>query len=138
MRPERRMPVKECQSVTADVESGLIGDHFNGKPGDDRMVTFIQAEHIEFIGKLLGQEIDPALLRRNFVVRGINLLALKGLRFQVGNAIFEGTTPCPPCSRMEENLGHGGYNAMRGHGGINAKVIQTGEIALGDSLIVLD
>lgn len=138
VRPERLAPVQVCQTAQADVEQGLIGDHFSGQPGDARMVTLIQAEHIEFVGQLLGKPVDPGLLRRNIVVRGINLLALKGQRFQIGDAIFEGTKPCPPCSRMEENLGHGGYNAMRGHGGINAKVIQSGSFSVGDALKVLE
>jgi MOSC domain-containing protein YiiM len=64
----------------------------------------------------------PATLRRNLVVSGINLVALKGQRFQIGDAVLEGTSFAHPCSRMEEVLGQGGYNAMRGHGGLCARV----------------
>ena len=43
----------------------------------------------------------------------------------------------PPCSLMEENLGPGGYNTMRGHGGITAAVVQEGEVKFGDSVELL-
>jgi MOSC domain-containing protein YiiM len=68
------------------------------------------------------------------VVSGINLLALKGQRFYVGDVLMEGTKPCAPCSRMEKALGPGGYNAMRGHGGICAVVLAGGDIAVGDAV----
>jgi MOSC domain-containing protein YiiM len=76
----------------------------------------------------------PELTRRNIVVSGINLLALKDRRFQIGGAVLEATGPCEPCSRMEENLGPGGYNAMRGHGGITARVVEEGTIRVGDEV----
>lgn len=139
VRSNRRADVSVVDSVEVCVEKGLVGDHFRGKPGGKRMVTLIQQEHIAAVASMLRKDsIDPALLRRNIVVSGINLLALKSQRFQIGSAIFEGTGPCPPCSRMEENLGRGGYNAMRGHGGLNATVIQSGNIAVGDELKVLE
>lgn len=76
--------------------------------------------------------MDPKVLRRNLAVSGINLLALKDRRFRVGEVILAGSGTCEPCSRMEENLGPGGYQAMRGHGGITARVLEGGTIHVGD------
>ncbi len=99
-------------------------------------LRIVQAEHLAVLGALLRRDpIDPALLRRNLVVAGVNLQALKGRRFRIGTAVLEGTGPCPPCSRMEETLGPGGYNAMRGHAGLNARVVEGGTIRLGDAVI---
>ena len=82
----------------------------------------------------LGQEeLHPELARRNILVEGVNLLSFKEKKFRIGDeVILEMTGPCHPCSRMEENFGEGGYNAMLGHGGITARVIQGGTIRLGD------
>jgi MOSC domain-containing protein YiiM len=83
-------------------------------------------------------QLTPGMLRRNMVIKGINLHALKDRRFWVGNTLLEYTGDCHPCSRMEETLGLGGYNAVRGHGGITARIIQGGIIALGDVVRVED
>ena len=80
----------------------------------------------------LRRRLESTLTRRNLVVSGINLLALKGEQFQIGDVVLECTGWCEPCSRMEANLGPGGYNAMRGHGGITARVLAGGVITLGD------
>jgi MOSC domain-containing protein YiiM len=134
IRPIKRGPLQAVTEVELSPEQGLHGDHYQGK-SRKRQVTLIQAEHLEVVGSLLGgQVIDPLLTRRNLVVRGINLLALKHQQFQVGDAILETTGPCEPCSRMEEAFGSGGYNAMRGHGGICAKVIRGGIIRPGDQV----
>ena len=136
VRPDRRVPVSVVPAVRADADSGLDGDRY-AKAGGDRQVTLIQAEHLEAVASMLDlPELDPARVRRNIVVRGINLLALKDKRFRIGDALLEPTGKCHPCSFMEEELGAGGYNAMRGHGGITARVIESGEIAVGDTVAV--
>jgi MOSC domain-containing protein YiiM len=133
-RTKRLEPVKFTDEILAIKDKGLEGDRYKN-PGGDRQVTFIQVEHLKAIASYLGkEEVNPGLTRRNIVVQGINLLALKGKRFKVGEAVMEYSGECHPCSRMEESLGHGGYNAMRGHGGITAKVIEGGLIREGDDI----
>ena len=113
---------------------GLDGDHYAGRSGN-RSVTLIQSEHLLVIASLLHrEEVSPAELRRNIVVSGINLLALKDRRFKIGSAVLEMSGLCHPCSRMEKVLGEGGYNAMRGHGGITASVVIPGTITLRDKV----
>ncbi len=130
LRARYRAAVLAVDAVKAIPGRGLAGDHASGGA---REVTLVQAEHLAVVAALLGRErVAPELLRRNVVVSGINLLALKGRRFRIGAALLEGTGPCAPCSRMEEALGAGGYNALRGHGGIAARVLQSGRIRLGD------
>jgi MOSC domain-containing protein YiiM len=136
VRPARHAPLVPLERVEALVTTGLRGDRYeySGK----RQVTLVQAEHLTVLSSLVGRTVEPALLRRNILVSGINLVALKGARFRLGDALLEGTGPCEPCSRMEEALGPGGYNAMRGHGGITARVLETGWIRLGDALEFVD
>jgi MOSC domain-containing protein YiiM len=138
LRPARRVAPASVERVVATVSAGLQGDRFAGGERSKRQVTLIQHEHLAVMGALLAREaIDPALLRRNLVVSGINLLALNRARFRIGSAVLLGTGPCEPCSRMEEALGPGGYNAMRGHGGITAQVLESGEINVGDPVLLL-
>ena len=135
LRPRYRGAVESVRSVLALEGRGLSGDHGAERAGGKRQVTLIQWEHLGAIARLLGRDdIDPVLLRRNIVVSGINLLALKDRPFQIGEALLVGTGPCAPCSRMEAALGLGGFNAMRGHGGITAKIICGGQVAVGDAV----
>lgn len=132
VRPERRAEMLVVDAVEAKTQSGLTGDRYAGKSGK-RQVTLIQTEHLAVIASTLGLDsVDPSLLRRNICVSGINLLALKDKPFQIGNTILEYTGLCHPCSFMEETFGAGGYNAIRGHGGITAQVVKSGVIKMSD------
>jgi len=132
VRPKRLESPIQLNQVFAIEKKGLEGDR---SKGGNRQVTLIQNEHIAAVASFLGKSsIEFTLTRRNILVEGINLLALKGKQFQIGEAILDYSGECHPCSRMEEALGEGGYNAMRGHGGITAKIIKSGLISNGDSV----
>lgn len=150
LRPGRGITCVGTQQVQAITQNGLVGDRtsnassrnalaINGL-GSKRQVTLIQAEHIAVISAFMGKPIDAAKLRRNLVVSGINLLAAKSLfkdqsmQLSIGEVVLQVIGPCEPCSKMELALGHGAYNAMRGHGGITARIIKGGELKVGDAV----
>ncbi|RXR05267.1 MOSC domain-containing protein [Pseudoxanthomonas composti] len=137
LRPARDRPMLEMPYADASAGGGLAGDRYKGGSGK-RGLTLIQAEHLPVIAALAGHErLLPAQLRRNVVVSGIPLIALKARRFRIGEVVLEGTEPCDPCSRMEDALGPGGYNAMRGHGGLCARIIEGGRFSVGDKVEAL-
>jgi MOSC domain-containing protein YiiM len=136
LRLQRRGPVSVVESAVLDAQAGMIGDHYNNPKRGTRHVTLIQREDLTAIASYLDQVVTPEQLRRNIVMRGVNLLALKDKRFRLGEALLEMTGECHPCSRMEETFGAGGYNAVRSHGGITARVLESGIVRLGDKLTV--
>ena len=139
-RPARREPLVSVLQAELKTDSHLVGDHARPKADGKRQITLIQHEHLAAVAGYLGlaAPLDPGHLRRNLVVSGLNLLALKNRQIRIGDeVVLDITGECHPCSRMEEELGAGGYNAMRGHGGLTAHIAQGGRIRVGDVVRVL-
>lgn len=100
VRGESRQPARCIESTQALPGLGLADDRLGrrstAKPST-REVTLIQHEHLPVIAALAGVTVvDPIALRRNLVVSGINLLALKNARIRVGHALLEIVAPCHP------------------------------------------
>lgn len=140
LRPARGVAALEVVQAEAVAGRGLTGDR--SRTSGPRQLSLIQAEHLSAIAAMLGvATVDAALLRRNLVVSGINLLAARSLfkdqplYLYVGAVVVEITGPCEPCSRMEDALGPGGYNAMRGHGGVTARIVEGGSLHVGAEVL---
>ena len=139
-RPARRQPLEPLTEAELRTDAHLVGDHAHPRPGGKRQITLLQHEYLPAVAAMLGlpAPLDPGRLRRNLVMSGLNLLALKDRRLQIGpDVIMSVSGECHPCSRMEEELGPGGYNAMRGHGGLTARIEVGGWLRLGDEVRVL-
>ena len=143
--------VGDCLAIWV-LEGGIQGDRYQGKIGAwskvrvdvPRDVSLIEAEVIEVVQAELGVSDLARLTRRNFVTRGIRLNDLVGRRFRIGEngPLLEGVEPCDPCARPGKLSGIEALNigleaALRGRGGLRAKVIETGLITPGDSITVL-
>lgn len=111
---------------------GVQGDRYAEGSGTwadwpDREVTLVEAETADDLG------VDALALRRNVVTRGVALETLKGKRFAVGSALLEGVRPCDPCQHLEALVGKPGLKSrMAGRGGLRARVIAGGRVAVGD------
>jgi MOSC domain-containing protein YiiM len=138
VRSEHGAPLTALTEVEALEGRGLVGDvAARAKAGGNRQVTLMQAEHLPVLAAFTGALVTAEQLRRNLVVSGINLVALSKLEFRIGaGVVLIGTGACAPCSKMDETLGPGGFQATRGHGGITARVLRGGVIRIGDAVRV--
>lgn len=152
LRPQRGVEAIRVDAVDAFEGRGLAGDRSANRPSSSsvpskRQVTLIQAEHLPLIARWTARpSLDAKILRRNLVISGFNLLAARSpfadqaLRVLVGNEVLLVVTgDCAPCSKMEADaaLGLGGYNALRGHGGVTARIVRGGTLRVGDVVRVV-
>jgi MOSC domain-containing protein YiiM len=126
------METRETVELVAGV--GLPGDRYAEGGGTfhdfpDREVTLVAAEAAEAAGVA-----EPLLLRRNLVTRRTDLNGLIGRRFRIGSALLEGIRPCDPCGYLEGVLTPGLKARLEGRGGLRARVIEGGRIAVGDAV----
>ena len=117
----------ELEEVKCVAGSGLSGDRFfDFKPDYKGQVTFFSLEVHERLQREFDKEYDPSTYRRNLIVSGVDLNELIGEEFEFGGIRFLGTTEAAPCYWMDHAIGHGLEEAMRGNGGLRAKILTDG------------
>ena len=142
--PSEGEPMESHESVEA-VDGGLVGDRYlrgTGyySPYDVCEITLLEAEAIETIHDEFGIDLWDGRHRRNIVTRGASLHNLLETTFRIGTAELRGTRPRPPCVHVERVADEQGVARALGEdrGGICARVLSPGRIAVDDALEVLE
>jgi MOSC domain-containing protein YiiM len=138
-------PLHAVQSIRAVPASGLEGDrYFNqagtfsraGKPlHPSQEATLIEIEALEGLEREHGLLVSPSESRRNILTRGIDLNALVGCEFQIGDVLMKGVRLCHPCDFLESKTSVGVKAALANRGGLRAQILTEGVIRVGDAVV---
>lgn len=138
--PEQGAPPEPVESVEAVAGAGLRDDRYFDEDGtftewEGADLTLIEAETIDAARREDGVTIDPGTHRRNVTTVGISLNDYVGERLQVGGAVCVGTALCEPCSYLEQLVGVDGVReALVNRGGLRCRIVESGEIRVGDDV----
>lgn len=123
----------ECEEVRCVAGQGIEGDRFFGFKENYRGQITLFAD--EVYGALCRRfevwDRPPSVFRRNVVTRGVDLNALIGRRFGIGEVTLEGTEECRPCEWMDRAFHAGAEEALRGQGGLRARILSDGVLRAG-------
>lgn len=127
-QPPGQNPVVEVAQAECVAGQGLRGDRFFGfKPDYKGQITFFAFEIYQDLCRQLGSpDRSPAVFRRNVITRGIDLNALVGHPFELQGIRFEGIAECSPCHWMNQAFAPGAEAALRGRGGLRARILSDG------------
>ena len=120
---------------------GIVGDRYAGRPAHrDAAVTVLAAEGVEALAAELGVTApDPLLARRNVVLRGAEVEALRGHEFSLdcgeGEVWLRGGRPANPCAWLDVVLGPGFHRGLRGRAGIRCAALSDGVLRLGPAVL---
>jgi MOSC domain-containing protein YiiM len=120
---------------------GIVGDRYAGRPAHrDAAVTVLAAESVEALAAELGTgPLDPLLTRRNVVLRGAEVEALRGEVFSLdcgeGVVVLQGGRPANPCAWLDTVLAPGAHRGMRGRAGIRCAPLTGGVLRLGPAVL---
>ena len=137
-------PMRAVDRIEAVAGEGLAGDRYPTGQGywsgtDECQVTMIQAEALDEIASRTAVDVSHGQHRRNIVTRGVDLRSLAGRRFRIGGALFEYDRPRPPCRYIESITEPGMTRALAARrGGICVRVLESGTIAVGEPIEVLE
>jgi MOSC domain-containing protein YiiM len=134
---ERNESPTERESVEAVAERGLRGDRYfrsADAEGPGVEVTLIEREALRAAERDYDVSLSAGAHRRNVVTAGVPLNHLVGRRFRVGEAVVEGTGLCEPCAHMESLAVEGARESLVHRGGLEARIVESGEFAVGDDV----
>jgi len=128
--PPGQHPVVEVDTAECVAGQGLVGDRYFGERADFKgQITFFDlAVHHRICDQFNQPGTPPSVYRRNVITAGLDLNALIGQEFELQGIRFLGTEECKPCYWMDHALAPGAEVALKGHGGLRAKILTTGTL----------
>jgi MOSC domain-containing protein YiiM len=145
VRADADGPSHDVERVRVVPGRGLEGDRYftgdgtfsvEGKSGQD--LTLIEAEALEALAAEHGIELEAGETGRNVLTRGVDLNALVGRRFRIGDLECYGDRPCDPCATLERHTQPGVMRGLAGRGGLRADLLTEGELVVGAQIRQLD
>jgi MOSC domain-containing protein YiiM len=141
----RGAPMRSVDRIRALAGVGLDGDrHATGASVTaddvkvDQQLTLVAAEEIDRLADVFGIVLEPGETRRNVTTRGVDVNALVGRRFRIGDVVCEGTRLCEPCQYLTDLLGKPILEPLVHRAGLRARIHTGGEIAVGAEVVALD
>lgn len=125
--------IQKVENVECVAEKGLVGDrYFDYKENFKGQVTFFDWDVYERIKRDFNlPNLEPSVFRRNVITSGVELNTLIGQRFQIQGIEFEGSEEARPCYWMDEAVAEGVEDALKGFGGLRARILSSGTLATG-------
>ena len=131
---ERVEEVRTIEGCGIEGDRYCKGTGFWTTYGDVCEVTLISSEDLDYIQSELGIRVKGGEHRRNIVTRGIRLEDLRRKRFRIGEALLEYDRSRPPCRHVQDLSEPGMTRALKGRGGICARVVEGGKIRARDTI----
>jgi len=142
--PAAGAPMRSLARVEAIAGQGLAGDRYgsgegfmSGRRGGGLELTLVEEEALDSLSAENGVTITAADSRRNLAIRGIELAALVGQRFRIGDVICLGVSLCEPCVRIEQLIGKPFVRPMVHRAGLRADILSSGSVRVGDAVVPL-
>ncbi len=127
-QPAGRHPIEVRPEIECVAGRGIRGDRFfDYKPDYKGQITFFAWETYEALcGAFPGVRADPGAFRRNVITRGVDLNELADREFEVQGVRFRGAGESAPCHWMNGAFAPGAEEALRGRGGLRARILTDG------------
>ena len=125
-----RLPMRATESVEVEAGKGIVGDRYHGTK--HRHVTVQSLDALAEAAEIYGGDVPAHLTRRNLTLdRGI-VPREPGALIRVGSVLLQVVRVAAPCKLLDDTIGPGAHHAMRHRGGSVCRVLEGGEVAVGD------
>ena len=138
-RPPDDFLLQEVEKIECVAGHGIRGDRFYDHKDDYHgQITFFSRETFDAL-QMRFPDVDKSagVLRRNVIVSGVDLNSLVGSEFELQGVRFLGTDHCRPCYWLDTAFAPGTKHALEGNGGLRARILTDGWLAIGPAELVV-